>query len=73
MLANITQKGRRMLNIRTDTLDNIETADIIGISPSTLNTWRSRGKGPKWHRIAGRIRYIKTDVEAWLQAQMTTV
>lgn len=59
-----------MLNIQQDTLDNTAAAETIGVAPSTLNTWRSRGKGPKFVRIAGRIRYIKTDLAAWLNAEM---
>lgn len=59
-----------MLNIQLDTLDNTAAAEAIGVSPSTLNTWRSRNKGPKFVRIAGRIRYIKSDVQDWLFAEM---
>lgn len=59
-----------MVNISQDTLDNNGAAEVLGVSPSTLNTWRSRGMGPKSHRIAGRIRYFKTDLQAWLDAQM---
>lgn len=59
-----------MLNITEDTLTTIEAAEMIGCSPSTLNSWRSRGKGPKFIRIAGRIRYIKTDLAAWINDQI---
>ncbi|WP_312714327.1 helix-turn-helix transcriptional regulator [Corynebacterium flavescens] len=60
-----------MLDIRKDTIDTQELAGRIGIAPSTLNTWRSRGKGPKFVRIAGRIRYMRTDVENWLNDQIS--
>lgn len=59
-----------MLNIAQDTLDTNGAAEVIGVSPSTLNTWRSRNKGPKWHRIAGRIRYFKTDLQDYIHNEM---
>lgn len=43
-----------------------ELANELGVSVHTLNTWRSRKKGPRFVRIAGRIRYMRTDVEQWL-------
>lgn len=59
-----------MLNIQNDTLDTAATARQIGVSASTLNSWRSRKKGPKYIRIAGRIRYLKTDVQEWLEKEI---
>lgn len=59
-----------MLNIKNDTLDVLEAAEVIGCSPNTLNGWRSRKKGPKYIRIAGRIRYLKTDVQEWLEKEI---
>lgn len=59
-----------MVNISQDTLDNNGAAEVLGVSPSTLNTWRSRGRGPKFHRIAGRIRYFKTDLQDYIAAEM---
>lgn len=59
-----------MVNISQDTLDTNGAAEILGVSPSTLNTWRSRDKGPKFHRIAGRIRYFKTDLQDYINSQM---
>lgn len=59
-----------MVNISNDTVDTNGAAPILGVAPSTLNTWRSRGTGPKFHRIGGRIRYFKADLQAWLEEQM---
>ncbi|OFQ58104.1 MULTISPECIES: helix-turn-helix domain-containing protein [Corynebacterium] len=60
------------MNITRDTYTTNEAAEVIGCKPTTLHTWRHRKTGPKWHRVAGRIRYFKTDVEEWLQAQMAS-
>lgn len=59
-----------MVNITQDTVDTNGAAPILGVAVSTLNTWRSRGTGPKFHRIGGRIRYFKADLQAWLTEQM---
>lgn len=60
-----------MVNISQDTLGTNAAAVVLGVSPSTLNTWRSRGKGPKFHRIASRIRYFKADLQDYITSQMT--
>jgi hypothetical protein len=35
------------------------------IAPRTLANWRSRGLGPKFAKIGGRVLYRLADVEAW--------
>lgn len=62
--------GGTLLNIKNDTWDVVGAAEVIGCSPNTLNSWRSRQKGPKYIRIAGRIRYLKTDVQEWLENEI---
>lgn len=47
-----------------------ELANELGVSVHTLNTWRSRNKGPRFVRVAGRIHYMRTDVEQWIQEQI---
>ena len=47
-----------------------ELSQEIGVTVCTLATWRSVGKGPKFVRIAGRIHYMRTDVQEWLQNQI---
>ncbi|HCG3140088.1 TPA: helix-turn-helix domain-containing protein [Corynebacterium striatum] len=47
-----------------------ELASELGVSVHTLNTWRSRKKGPRFVRIAGRIHYMRADVEQWVQEQI---
>jgi len=45
-------------------LNTTEAAELLGgISPDTLRTWRSRGKGPRYLRVAGSIRYRRKDIE----------
>jgi len=44
----------------------VEAAHYIGVSPHTLRSWRRNGKGPKYIRIEGRILYLQSDLDAYL-------
>jgi hypothetical protein len=35
----------------------------------TLRRWRMEGRGPRWLKVGGRIRYRWADVERWLAEQ----
>jgi len=48
-----------------------EAADVLGLSPRTLETHRQRGKGPPYVRVTARtIRYRSEDVERFIAAQL---
>ncbi|MDK8670271.1 helix-turn-helix domain-containing protein [Corynebacterium sp. MSK195] len=53
-----------------DSIKPTELAEQIGVTESTLATWRCRNKGPRFVRIAGRIHYMRADVEAWIAEQV---
>lgn len=53
-----------------DSIKPDELATELGVTKSTLATWRSRGKGPEFKRIAGRIHYMRDDVEQWIDEQI---
>ena len=38
----------------------------IGVAVLTLEKWRSDGKGPCFHKIDGRVFYVKVEVEDWI-------
>ena len=48
---------------------NDETAERLGIKPGTLRIWRMQGKGPRFKKIGGLVRYDEAEVEAWIAAQ----
>ncbi len=35
------------------------------INERTLANWRSKGEGPAWVKVGGRVMYELTDVKAW--------
>jgi predicted DNA-binding transcriptional regulator AlpA len=49
--------------------DTAELSQYLSVDRSTLYGWRYEGLGPLWHRIGGRIKYRKEDVDAWVQEQ----
>lgn len=47
-----------------------ELAKRWGISPRTLERWRSIGFGPAFLKLGGRVAYRLADVEAFEAAQL---
>lgn len=53
-----------------DRLSEAEAAERIGVCVRTLQRYRADKTGPEWSRIGPRrIRYMRQDVDAWLQRQ----
>ena len=42
-----------------------DAADILGISPRTLEKYRCHGGGPVFRKLGGRVVYAIDDIEAW--------
>lgn len=53
-------------------LDQERLARRWAISPRTLESWRSLGKGPPFMRLGGRVAYRLQDIEAFEQSQLRT-
>jgi predicted DNA-binding transcriptional regulator AlpA len=49
-------------------IDERELAAMTGLKARTLQRWRVFGKGPRFHKLGGAVRYELADVEAWLPA-----
>jgi len=49
---------------------DIEAAEYLGVSVSTVRRWRLTGGGPRWIRIgASSIRYTLADLEAYVASR----
>jgi len=48
-------------------LTTTEAAEVIGVVPGTLSVWRSRNKGPAYHKTGGTIKYTHADIAAWIE------
>jgi predicted DNA-binding transcriptional regulator AlpA len=53
-------------------LDQKRVATILGISTRTLERYRLTGMGPPYAKIGGKlIRYRQSDLEAWVQQNLS--
>lgn len=43
-----------------------DVASIAGVPVSTVYAWRYKGTGPQGFRVGKRLRFKRSDVEAWL-------
>lgn len=46
-----------------------QAAAYLGAAPETLATWRCRGGGPQFIKIGASVRYLKSDLDAWMNAR----
>jgi excisionase family DNA binding protein len=47
-----------------------EAADLLGLSASTLEKWRSERKGPAYFKIGGKIFYRVEDLEQYQTSRL---
>lgn len=72
ILAQINEMGYK----NKITLNEANTAKIIGVSSSTLSNWRKEGLGPNFKKIdngkKGKVIYTKQAVAEWLSQTVLT-
>ena len=49
-------------------VDEASLAARLGVSRSTLQSWRYSARGPRWIKLGRLIRYRVIDVDAYLEA-----
>lgn len=55
----------------TDPLEMLtaaELAELLKIPEGTLAQWRYRGQGPKYFKLGNHVRYQRSEIEEWLEA-----
>ena len=57
--------------MHTDPLvDQIEAAELLGVSPSTMNGWRNTGRGPAYVALSSRcVRYKISDLQRYVASK----
>ena len=50
-------------------LDTRQAAEIVGLSPRTLEYYRTTGQGPAFFKLGGRVRYSVAEIERWVRAR----
>jgi excisionase family DNA binding protein len=46
----------------------VQTAELLNISIRTLQAWRIKSAGPRFVRVGRAIRYRRSDLTAWIEA-----
>lgn len=59
-----------MASIAPQLLNNQQAAQYIDVSPGTLEVWRSQRRyGIPYHKIGGKVRYRREDLDRWLESR----
>jgi Helix-turn-helix domain len=53
-------------------LNETQAADLLNIKVPTLRRWRWAGKGPRFLKIGGAVRYDRTDLEGFIASARRT-
>ena len=57
-----------------ETLDQLLTvqqlADYLGVPVATIYAWRYRHQGPPGFRVGKHLRFRRSDLEAWIEANI---
>lgn len=55
-----------------DFLPSDDAAQMLGLSPRTLERFRLEGRGPSYFKFGRVVRYRRSTMLAWAEAQMRT-
>ncbi len=47
-------------------------AELLGVSPRTLEGWRVAGRGPRWAKVGRAVVYRTQDLEDYVSARSAT-
>jgi hypothetical protein len=53
-------------------LNEVQAADLLNLSVRTLQAWRITGAGPRFVRAGRAIRYRRSALVAWIDANTAT-
>ncbi len=51
-----------------DLLGVKELAAEFRVSPATVYGWRTRGEGPRAIKVGGQLRFRRSEIDRWLEA-----
>ncbi len=57
-----------MQTILPEMLSEDEAARFLGVSVRTLQAWRVSGEGPAFAKLGRAVRYSRTKLFAWIEA-----
>lgn len=62
----MADKSKKGPEFKKGYLSQQEAAAVLGLSPKTLATWRSRDMGPVFYRFNRKILYKREDLAKWV-------
>jgi predicted DNA-binding transcriptional regulator AlpA len=60
-LPDVTTPGKALLDAKG-------AAEYLSLAKHTLDQWRADGKGPRYTKLGGAIRYRIADLDAFIEA-----
>ena len=58
------------MDTQYDLVTTKKVAEILNMSPRTLENWRGKGRGPTYRRIGGRILYSMADIQKFIDQEI---
>ena len=49
-----------------------EAARLLRVRATTLSQWRWQGRGPRYRKVGGRVLYLRSDLEEYLERAART-
>lgn len=46
-----------------------QAAEILGLSPNTLNQWRNLKRGPSFVKVSKSVRYSEAEILSYIERQ----
>jgi len=44
-----------------------QAAEMLGLSPNTLNQWRHDGRSPRFRKLGKAVRYLESDLLEYIE------
>ncbi|RLA41909.1 MAG: DNA-binding protein [Gammaproteobacteria bacterium] len=44
-----------------------QAAELLSLSPNTLNAWRNLKRGPKFRKLEKSVRYLESDLHQYME------
>ena len=58
------------MDTQYDLVTTKKVAEILNMSPRTLENWRGKGMGPTYRRIGGKILYSMADIQKFIDQEI---
>ena len=52
-------------------LNESQVAETLGVAVATVRRWRLYGRGPRFLKVGGSVRYDQQDFKKWLASRPT--